>query len=96
MKEEEREELSKRSNSLRLELKVWEKEFASANNGQKASRDDIKKNPEIGIFLLVRNNGSRANITLSPKIQRLQQNSGYTIWKNKLGTSTRDISKTQA
>lgn len=48
MKEEEQEELSKRSNSLRLELKQWEKEFTSANNGQKASRDDIKKNPEIG------------------------------------------------
>lgn len=48
MKEEEREELSKRSNSLRLELKLWEKDFASSNTGKKASRDDIKKNPEIG------------------------------------------------
>ena len=49
MKDEEREEISKRSNSLRLELKIWEKEFALANNGQKASRDDIKKNHEIGM-----------------------------------------------
>ena len=50
MKEEEREELSKRSNALRLELKVWEKQFASANNGEKASRSDIKENPDIGIY----------------------------------------------
>lgn len=52
MNEEERAELSRRSNALRLELKVWEKEFASSNNGQKASRDDIKKNPEIGMELI--------------------------------------------
>jgi len=51
MNEEEREEWTKRSNTLRLELKVWEKEFAAANEGQKASRDDIKKNPEIGRLL---------------------------------------------
>lgn len=50
MDKEEREELAKRSNTLRLELKSWEKEFAASNNGQKASRDDIKKNPGIGQF----------------------------------------------
>jgi DNA replication regulator SLD2 len=44
--------LTEKSNALRAELKIWEKEFASANNGKKASRDDIKKNPEIGIFFL--------------------------------------------
>jgi DNA replication regulator SLD2 len=53
MKEYERAELQERSNSLRLELKLWEKNFASANNGQKASRDDIKKNPDIGKFLIL-------------------------------------------
>lgn len=50
MNEAEREELSKRSTTLRLELKSWEKEFAAANNGQKASRDDIKKNSDIGEY----------------------------------------------
>ena len=48
MNDEEREEWVKRSNVLRLELKAWEKEFATANESRKASRDDIKKNPEIG------------------------------------------------
>ncbi|KAI1007525.1 hypothetical protein K3495_g700 [Podosphaera aphanis] len=33
--------------TLRAELKAWEKAFAAANKGQKASRDDIKKNPAI-------------------------------------------------
>lgn len=50
MTDEERAELTERSNTLRVELKIWEKKFASANNGQKASREDIKKNPNIGIF----------------------------------------------
>lgn len=35
--------------SLRAELKDWERAFAAANEGEKAGRDDIKKNPEIGI-----------------------------------------------
>lgn len=40
---------SKRTvNSLRQELKEWEKTFAIANGGRKAGRDDIKKNPAIG------------------------------------------------
>ena len=52
MKDEERAELTEKSNALRIELKKWEKEFASASNGQKASRDDIKANPDIGTYRL--------------------------------------------
>jgi DNA replication regulator SLD2 len=48
MNEEERTALTERSNTLRTELKLWEKSFAAASNGQKASRDDIKKHPDIG------------------------------------------------
>jgi DNA replication regulator SLD2 len=48
MEVQEREELTERSNTLRVELKIWEKNFAAANNGKKASRDDIKKHPDIG------------------------------------------------
>ena len=50
MEDKEKEALTEKSNALRVELKIWEKEFASANNGSKASRDDIKKNPDIGIL----------------------------------------------
>ncbi|KAI9787029.1 MAG: regulatory particle non-ATPase [Candelina submexicana] len=32
---------------IRQELKGWEKEFAAANDGRKAGREDIKKNPAI-------------------------------------------------
>lgn len=39
---------TERSNALRLELKAWEKDFAAANEGRKAGRDDIKKNPDVG------------------------------------------------
>ena len=35
---------------VRAELKSWEKSFAAANEGRKAGREDIKKNPEIGWF----------------------------------------------
>lgn len=35
---------------LRQELKDWEKAFETSNGGRKASREDIKNNPEIGIF----------------------------------------------
>ena len=35
--------------TLRAELKVWEKAFVFANGGRKADREDIKQNPAIGI-----------------------------------------------
>ncbi|PQE32430.1 hypothetical protein CJF32_00001180 [Rutstroemia sp. NJR-2017a WRK4] len=47
MDEEEKKIWIERSKVLRAELKVWEKEFQSQNEGRKASREDIKKNPEI-------------------------------------------------
>jgi DNA replication regulator SLD2 len=52
MDDKERGALTEKSNALRVELKIWEKSFASAHDGRKASRDDIKKIPDIGIFLL--------------------------------------------
>ncbi|EKD15022.1 uncharacterized protein L3040_003779 [Drepanopeziza brunnea f. sp. 'multigermtubi'] len=47
MDDSKREELTKKSNILRGELKIWEKAFSAANEGKKASREDIKNNPEI-------------------------------------------------
>ncbi|KAE8450022.1 hypothetical protein EG329_007161 [Mollisiaceae sp. DMI_Dod_QoI] len=47
MEDSRRTELTERSNDLRIELKSWEKEFAAANSGKKASRDDIKQNSDI-------------------------------------------------
>jgi len=40
-------EIEQRCTVLRQELKVWEKKFATENNGRKAGRDDIKANAEI-------------------------------------------------
>lgn len=51
MSPEEGTVLTERSNTLRSELKVWEKNFAAANSGHKASRDDIKRHPDIGMDL---------------------------------------------
>ncbi|KAH7369775.1 DNA replication/checkpoint protein [Rhexocercosporidium sp. MPI-PUGE-AT-0058] len=47
MEDSKREELTETSNTLRAELKIWEKAFSVANEGKKASREDIKKNTEI-------------------------------------------------
>jgi hypothetical protein len=33
---------------LRAELKEWEHAFAAKNEGRKAGREDIKREPEIG------------------------------------------------
>ncbi|KAL3426241.1 DNA replication regulator SLD2 [Phlyctema vagabunda] len=41
------EALKGRLEVLRVELRTWETEFAAANEGRKAARDDIKRNPEI-------------------------------------------------
>jgi hypothetical protein len=49
MEAEEREQLQKQLTVLRQELKVWEREFAAANGGRKAGRDDIKHHPSIGM-----------------------------------------------
>ena len=48
MEAEERKRLLEQSNLLRQELKAWEREFAAANGGRKAERDDIKQHPAIG------------------------------------------------
>ena len=44
----EKEKLTQESIALRHELKAWEREFAATHDGGKASREDIKQNPEIG------------------------------------------------
>jgi len=49
MEAEEREKVQKQLTILRQELKVWEREFAAANGGRKAGRDDIKHTPSIGM-----------------------------------------------
>lgn len=49
MEDSKRAELTETSNTLRGELKIWEKAFSAANDGKKASREDIKKNVEIGL-----------------------------------------------
>jgi hypothetical protein len=41
-------EVASQATNIRVELKVWEKAFASSNGGKKAGRDDIKQNAEIG------------------------------------------------
>ena len=38
------------SQELRADLKTWENDWAKSHSGQKPSRDDIKQNPEIGMF----------------------------------------------
>lgn len=45
-----REEAVENATAVRQELKIWEKEFAAANGGRKAGRDDIKQNPHIGKY----------------------------------------------
>lgn len=62
MEDPEQERLKEQSNTLRVELKIWEKSFASANNGSKASRQDIKKNLEIGISSFPQATKGNANI----------------------------------
>ncbi|KAI9643197.1 hypothetical protein NHQ30_007813 [Ciborinia camelliae] len=47
MDEGERKSFEERSKTLRVELKVWEKDFQNKNEGRKASREDIKANPDI-------------------------------------------------
>lgn len=38
-----------RLTEIRLELKRWEAEFAAANGGRKAGREDIKNDATIGV-----------------------------------------------
>lgn len=49
MDDRERDEVTERAQMLRVELKAWEQGFSAANGGRKASRDDIKQHPAIGI-----------------------------------------------
>ncbi|QSZ28795.1 hypothetical protein DSL72_003300 [Monilinia vaccinii-corymbosi] len=47
MDEGERTSVEARSKVLRVELKEWERDFKNRNEGRKASREDIKANPDI-------------------------------------------------
>jgi hypothetical protein len=47
-------ETSDPARQLRAELKEWEKAFAAANDGRKASREDIKTASEIGQYEQIR------------------------------------------
>lgn len=46
--EDDKHLLEQKSVLLRRELKVWEKQFSTDNEGRKAGREDIKANPDIG------------------------------------------------
>lgn len=35
---------------IRAQLKEWERAFSAANNGKKAGKEDIKKDPGIGMY----------------------------------------------
>ena len=95
MNDLERNELTERSNVLRVELKSWEKTFAAANNGQKASRNDIKKNPDIGmISRRILTIGTYIENLSSCEIQRIQQSSRYPLRQNNASTSRTKTSNT--
>lgn len=46
---EDKENANIDTDALRLELKTWEKEFVLAHGGRKPGREDIKKDPAIGM-----------------------------------------------
>lgn len=48
MEAEERDRLTLHADTLRSELKVWEKEIAARTGGKKPSREEIKSNSSIG------------------------------------------------
>ncbi len=54
METQEREKLSGQCDTLKQELKIWEREFAASHGGKKASREEIKQNPTIGNSLSMR------------------------------------------
>ncbi len=89
MEDQEREVLTEKSTALRVELKIWEKKFESANNGKKASRDDIKKNPEIGrLPPLSQSEGAFIDTAHSGEVQRVQQDAGSTFRETTAATSS--------
>lgn len=98
MDDSKREELAQTSNALRGELKIWEKAFSAANEGKKASREDIKKNVEIGTSLSLYNPLSCLTHLSSCKIQRIQQDPRYSLWEDTITRTSRataDPSKTK-
>ena len=38
------------ADSIRAELKAWEKAFSERHQGRKATRDEIKQHPDIGML----------------------------------------------
>jgi hypothetical protein len=80
--------LDEQISRLRAELKEWEHAFATKNEGRKAGREDIKREPDIGSFRLLcgcllfifRTSGSVQLLTSSPgscKVQNLRATAGF-------------------
>lgn len=66
-------EYEERCNTLRLDLKQWEKNFAAQNNGRKAGRDDIKADEEICKHAMHYAVAKCPLTYLSKQVQRVQQ-----------------------
>lgn len=51
MDDQEKADYELQSQKLRTELKQWENEWAKTSGGKKPSREDIKQNRDIGVYL---------------------------------------------
>ena len=53
MDDQTKTEYEAKCQGLRVELKTWESSWAKDNGGKKPGREDIKRNPDIGMFISV-------------------------------------------
>jgi DNA replication regulator SLD2 len=64
--------VSEQLDQLRQALKEWERAYAAANGGRKASREDIKKDPTIGKYLSQSRNRGRLDHADTPVFAALK------------------------
>jgi len=91
--EDDKQLLEQKSVQIRQELKVWEKQFSTDNEGRKAGREDIKANSSIGtcihslnMHLLTRN--------IAAKYKKIQQTTRRAFRQSKTSTTSHNNDET--
>jgi hypothetical protein len=89
-------ELEQRCNTLRNDLKAWEKQFAAQHNGKKAGREDIKADAVICTHATYSIYMELLLILSSTKVQGVQQTTSSAAYEGSPSDTLETSDKSQA
>jgi hypothetical protein len=89
-------ELEQRCNTLRNDLKAWEKQFTAQHNGKKAGREDIKADAVICMHATYSTYMNLLLILSSAEVQRVQQTTSSAAYRSSPSDTLETSDESQA